>query len=538
MRIDLIPSELRHAVRALASGPLFTGVAIGCLTLGIAANTAMFSVFDAMFLRPPPFTDADQLVSIAGRDPHTGRRSALSLEEMHELAAARSLTSLAAYAGQPTTLTDGGGPERIAADLVTANLLPMLGVQPQRGRGLDASDDEVSAARVALISDTLWHRRYEAEPSVLGRTIRLDDVPYTIVGVMPPGFRFPSESELWIPATPVLGTAGAASRGMSVVGRLAPGMTLGRANTELATRVLRTRESHSRRTAVARAFGRASIGSDEAIITGALMGATTLLLVLACVNLANLLLARGLSRRQEIAVRVALGATRWRIARQLFLEPLLLAAAAGAIAVPLAWYGIWWLHQAVPPSDPLGPYYMTWSLDTRTLLYALTVALATGILSGIIPVLVAASRRPANPLRERAGAAGGRTQRRIHGGLIAAQTALALVLLASAWIFVRTYVGLSDVNLGYDVSHLMTMRVDFAGAAYDSPDARARAVDELASRLEALPVARGATVTDSRAARRPGRSRRQGHCRRPRLRRRARADGPVRRRRGRLARGP
>jgi predicted permease len=476
---------------------MFTVVTVTCLALGIATNTTIFSVFDAMFLRPLPFREADRLVAISGRDPQTARRVALSLDDVRELAeAVPSIADVAAYSGRSVTLTDGGEPERLAAQLVTANLFSLLGTLPHRGSGFSSADEQVSAAGVALISDALWRRRYQADSAAIGRIVRLDSVPYTIVGVMPPKFRFPSMSELWIPMLPALGAAGAASRGISVVGRLAGDATEERANAELASRVIAASGSRGPRAGFARRFGRARAGSEEHVITGTLMGATTLLLIVACVNLANLLLARWAGRRREIAVRAALGASRGRIAGQLLIEAVLLAALAGAVALPLAWYGIRWVQDAVPPTDPLGPYYVEWSLDARALLYAATIALLTSVAFGLAPAVDAAGRQLLNPLRENTAAATGRVQRRVHSALIVAQLALALVLLTGASLFVRTYAGLRGVELGYDTSHLMTMRFYLAGAAYDSVEARVRTVDGIAARLAALPGAHAATITD------------------------------------------
>jgi putative ABC transport system permease protein len=497
MRLDLVISDLRCAVRALVSGRLYTVVAATCLALGLATNTTMFSVFDAMFLRRLPFSDADRLVSIAGRHPDTARRVPLSLDDVRELAlAVPSLEAMAAYSGRAATLTDGGEPERIAAQMVTASLFPLLGIQPQRGSGFSPADDQVSAAAVAVISDSLWRRRYQGDPSVIGRIIRLDAMPHTIVGVMPPKFRFPSTTELWIPIAPALGTSGARSRGVSILGRLGPDATTERANAELAARVLAAQGTRGPRAGFARPFASAGAGSEERTITAALMGATTLLLIIACVNLANLMMARGARRRREFAVRAALGASRGRIASQLLTESVLLAFVSALIALPLAWYGIRWVHDAVPATDPLGPYYVDWSLDARTLLYAAATALVTGFTFGLVPAFDTAGRRLLNPLRENTGAAGGRLQRRVHDALIVAQLALALVLLAGASLFVRTYVGLRGVELGYDMSHLMTMRFYLAGARYDAVESRTRTVDEIARRLGTLPGAHAATVTD------------------------------------------
>ena len=489
-------SDLRSAVRALVGGWPFTLVATFCLALAIATNTTMFSVFDAMFLRPLPFRDATRLVTVSGRHPQTGRRVALSLQDVRDLTGTLgSIEATAAYSGSTLTLTDGGEPERVSVQSISASLFPMLGVEPQRGHNLESSDDQVAAAGVVLVSDALWHRRYAANESAVGRVIRLDDRPFTIIGVMPPKFRYPSQSDAWIAITPALGT-GATTRGVSIVARLAKGASLERTNAELAARVLPQAGSRSVRAGIARPFSSMGIGSEERLITGSLMGATAVLVLMACVNVANLLLARGAGRRREIAVRAALGASRGRIIRQLLTESVMISLAAGLIALPLAWYGIRWIHDAVPPTEPLGPYYVDWSLDVRTLSYAFAIALVTGIAFGIAPAFDATGRRLLNPLREGGGAGSGRVQRRVHSILIVAQTALALALLAAASLFIRSYAGQRAIELGYDPSHLMTFRFYLSGHSYDQVARRFDVVDRIAERLAALPGAAAATVTD------------------------------------------
>ncbi len=489
-------SDIRQAVRALAGGRLFTIVAVACLAAGIASNTAMFSVFDAIFWRPLPFPDAAALVTIRGRNPQTGHGLALSLDDVRTLRSLPVLSALAAYSGRTVTLTDRGDPERVSTDLVTSNLFTVLGVSPARGRAFDGSDDQLTGEPLAVISDSLWHRRYQGDPAVVGRVIRLDDAPYTIVGIMPPTFRFPNRTDVWIAMAPSLGAPGAVSRGVSALGRLAPGTTLSRANAALDARVLPPAGSRPLRVGAARSLRAAGVGSEERTITGALMGTTTALLLLACANVANLLLARGTSRSREIAIRAALGAGRARLARQLLLESVALALAGAAVALPVAWYGIGWVRDAVPATDPMVPAYMQWSMDVRTFGYAVGAALLTGLLFGLVPALAGTGRQIQTPLREGAGASGGRVQRRTHRVLVVAQIALALALLATASLFVRTYVGLANVRLGYDASHLMTMRVYFAGARYQQATERERAVDAIATLLRALPGARAGAVSD------------------------------------------
>ncbi len=489
-------TAVRQALRKLIAGRLFTAVILVCLVLGIATNTTMFSVFDAMFLRPLPFPAPARLITIAGRHPETNRRVNLSMDDVNELTrGVPSIQTVAMYSGRAATLNDGGDPERIGVQQVTASLFPLLGVAPQRGMGIQPEDDRAGAAGVALISDSIWRRRYQSDPAILGRSIRLDDATYTIVGVMPAKFRFPSTSELWVPLTPALGPSGNATRGVSVIARLTPAGSLESVNQEFTFRTLPPQGSRTLRTGTARLFG-SSTGSEEHIITAALMGATSVLLIMACVNVANLLLARGARRQREIALRTALGASRGHIVRLLLTESVLLSLLAGLLSLPLAWYGMRWVHEAVPPNEPLGPYWVDWALDLRTLGYSFAIAVLTGVAFGVAPAFRAAGRRLINPLREGAGAAGSRAEQRAHNVLIVAQIALALLLLAGASIFVRTFIGIRRTPLGYDAAHLMTARVFFAGKAYDAEPARTRVIEELARRLKTLPGAHAATVTD------------------------------------------
>jgi predicted permease len=487
--------DLRSAVRTLTAGRLFSLVAVICLALGIATNTTMFSVFDVMFLRPLPFKDPQQLVAIGGQDPGTKRRVNLGLDDMRELAPGlQAIASVAGYWGRTATITDGGEPERISTQVITANLFSLLGETTQRGHAFGPDDDRLSA----IISDSLWHRRYAADESVIGRVIHLDGDSVTIVGVMPPKFQYPSRSELWLPIAPsVAAKATASPPRMTWIGRLRPGATLEAANAELGARVLPAAgRARPARTAVARLYSATVVGGEERTIVGTLMGATTVLVLLACANVANLLLARGARRRREIALRAALGASRGRIVAQLMTESVLLALTATAVALPLAWYGIHWVHDAVPPTEPLGPYYVDWALDFRTFGYAVGLALVTSALFGLVPAFNASGRHLLNPLREATGASSSRGTRAIHQALIVVQTALALLLLAGASIFVRTYAGQRSIELGYDTAHLMTMRVYLAGPTYRATEAGSRFVDALAVKLRTLAGAHAATVTD------------------------------------------
>ncbi len=320
----------------------------------------------------------------------------------------------------------------------------MLGEQPQRGQRLRSRATIVpAAAGVALISDSLWRRRYQAELSAIGRVIRLDDVPYTIVGVMPPEFRFPSTSELWIPITPALGPAAGVEERVDRRAAGAGRHARSRQRRTRRRRVLPRAASRTARASFARPYASTVVGGEERLITGALMGATTVLLLIACVNVANLLLARGAGRRREIALRAALGASRGRIIRQLLTESVLLVARLPARS-RCRWRGTASAGCTTPCRRPSRSVRTTWTgrWTCGRFSYALAIALVTGVAFGMAPAFERRGPAPAeSAARRRRRGEQIAAQRRVHSVLIVAQIALALVLLAGASLFVRTYAG-------------------------------------------------------------------------------------------------
>ena len=343
-------------------------------------------------------------------NPETGRRVALSLDDVRELTStpiARPV--IAAYSGRTVDADGcGGEPERISAQLVTANLFATLGIAPHRGHGFEAADDNVPAAAVALISEALWRRRYQADPVCVGRAIGSTTMPYTIIGVMPPGFAFPNRSEMWIAMTPALGAAGVA-----VAQRLRhrtsrrPTHSVDRRKRRARDRGCCRRGSRTGRAGIARPLRSAGVGSEERTITGALMGATTVLLLIACANVANLLLARGAGRRREMALRAALGASRGRIMRQLLIESVLLALAAAArrAAARLVRHPMGARRRAADRSARCRTY-MQWALDARTFAYGVRRSRSSRAWRSASRPRSMRGRRLLNPLREGAGAAG------------------------------------------------------------------------------------------------------------------------------------
>ena len=500
--IEALTQDLRYAVRALRRSPLFAGVAVSCLAIGIAASTTMFSVFDAIALRPLPFPEPRELFALSARNAATGRRAQIALETYALVARDPApFSGLAAYTGRRVAVTEGREPVLVSAQLVSPTLFPLLDVRPQLGRLLFAADDSAGSSPVALISDALWRAQFGGDPGIVGARIAIDHQPYTVVGVMPPGFKFPEMSDLWLPLSPAVPKARRATQGASVIARLGVDHDLRQATAKLGALVnAQRRDASSGRdtawTVAARPLGAAFVGSDERLVAAAMLGATAFLLLIACANVANLLLTRAVARHRETAVRAALGASRRRIAAQMTTEGLLLAGIACVVSLPVAWQALRWIQAAIPPSDPY-PYFVHWSLDGRAFLYAATASLITGTVFGLLPAMHVTRGRLADSLKEGTlGAGTGARGARVREALVVAEVSLALVLLVGASLFVHTFVGLRRTELGYDASRLMTMRVFLPGARYDSSAARTRFVEELLRRVAAVPGVASATVSD------------------------------------------
>jgi putative ABC transport system permease protein len=499
-----IGQDLNSAIRRLRRSPLFTFVAVACLALGIATNTTMFSIFNAIVLRTLPFEHAEQLVSLFERDQRSGRRASVSYQDYLEWRRnAAVFNDMGAHAGRMIAITEGDA-ERVSGRLVSASLFPVLRVSPQLGRLFTSNDDRPGAPEAVLLSDDLWQRRFERDSAILGRVLSLNGQPHTVVGVMPRGFKFPEMTELWIPMGPVLHATTRTTRGVAVLARLPPEVPLSRATREITIIARRLHEQDPIRadggpgdwTGDARSLQSGFVGGDERVIATAMLGATAFLLLIACANVANLLLIRAVTQQREIAVRAALGASRGRLARELLSEALLLAGAACLVALPLTWRALRVIQAAIPASDPF-PYYVHWSMDVPTFLYAAVASLATGALFGLGPALLASQESLHNALRVGTHGAGGALRHhRVRNALSVVEVGLALVLLIGASLFVRTALGLNRTELGYDPARLMTMRFYLPGALYDSVTPRNRMVEEILRGVQELPGVTAATVSD------------------------------------------
>ncbi len=491
--MDTLLQDLRFAIRMLAKSPGFTLVAVLCLALGIGVNTAIFSVVNAILVRPLPFTDPDRLVAVHGtqvkNEIDEAGLSWLDFQDLREQSDAFS--AVAATTGRSLTLSGGKEPERVIGAVMSAGMFPMMGVQPMLGRNFRDDEDRPGAPGVVILSHALWTWRYDGDPAIVGKTILVNAAAHTVVGVMPPRFAFPEEAQAWVPLAPLVQTETRAERSLWVVARLAPGVTLERANAEVAAFAKRQAERYPDADAgwggTVVTMRREAVEEELELMILTMMGAVTFVLLIACANVANLMLARATSRQREIAIRAAFGAKRVRLVQQLLTESVLVALLGAALGILVAIWGIELLYAAIPADNP-PPYWMEFTIDGTVLLYTLAVAVVTGILFGLAPAFQAARPALHGTMQEGGRGAGGSVARnRLRSSLVVVEVALALVLLVGASLFVRSFLALQGASGGFATDHLLTLRVHLPGEAYESDEAKTRRIRDLVRRLEAVP---------------------------------------------------
>lgn len=492
--------DLRYGARALARQPLFTLVATLTLALGIGANTAVFSVVDAVLLRPLPYPEPERLVFINGRTPDFPRASISLPDFLDWRAGQRSFEDLTMVRRGGFALSTGNGvtPEVVQGAQVTAEFFQVLGVGPLRGRDFTPEEDTPGGPRAVILGEDLWRRRFGADPAAIGRRVTVDGISREIVGVVPAWVRHPRKSELWVPMGEYRATDVALRRdnhnGGHAVGRLKPGVTAAAANADLdgiaAELERRYPDSNTDWRIGVQPLLESAVG-DYRRSLGLLLGAVGCVLLIACANVANLNLARATGRMKELAVRAALGASRTRLARQLLTEGVLLGVLGGAAGVLLA---LWGLDAIVALAPGNVPRFQEARLDPKTLVFTTAVAVLTGLLVGVWPAwrLSSGAAAMADALREgnaRGGSAGaGRA--RARGALVVAQVALAVVLLAGAGLTLRSFRRAQQVPLGFRPEGVLLMTVDLPGAEgtrYATEERQARFFASLLERVRALP---------------------------------------------------
>ncbi|HEV8600596.1 MAG TPA: ABC transporter permease [Gemmatimonadales bacterium] len=497
-------TELHQAARSLARAPVLAMVAVLSLGLGIGANATIFSFVNGILFRPLPFEQPHQLVDVSEHNPEqlcAGCAVGTSWPTLQLWrAAAGSFSALGAYRESGYTVAGEQEPERVGGALVSANLFPLLGVHPVLGRLLTEVDDRPGAPPVVLLGHGLWMRRFGGDSGLLGRTVRVNGVPRTVVGLMPPGFRFPEFASLWLPLAPEVQTMPVGDRSLGAIGRLGPGITLAAAALEMrgiAGRLAAERPAEYQGWTDRVSPLRQDL-ADDTSTQGFLLAlaASGFVLLIACANLANLFLARATSRARELAVRVALGASRGRIAGQVLTESLLLGLLGGLFGLVLSLWGVRLLSGLINAEIP---FWIRLGADWRLLLYTFLLSLAVGAAFGVVPA-IRASRIDLNETLKTGslGATAGRRDSRIRGALAVAQIALAIVLLAGAGVLVKSFLIMRRTdNLGYNPGGVLTARVELQAPRYQEPAEVRQLSDQLLERLAVQPMVEAVAVEHS-----------------------------------------
>jgi len=494
--------NLKYAFRTLVKDPWFTTVAVLALGLGIGVNSTVFTFVNAVLLRGLPFPNADQILHLNSRNTAEGNSQGVSYPDFQDWRAqARSFSSLAAYQQMTMNISDSGHPpERASGVRVSANAFGIIGEAPIQGRDFKDGEDRKGAEAVAIIGYGLWKTRYGSDPGVVGKSVRINDVPTTIIGVMAEGMKFPTNTDVWIPLVPDTEMERRDVRPLNLFGRLAPGMTLKQARTEL-TGINKNLErqypdTNKSMDAEVMTFNQRFNGGPIRIVFLALMGAVGFVLLIACANVANLLLSRSTRRSREIAVRIALGASRARVIRQLLLESTLLACLGGVLGWLLSLVGVRLFDMAV--ADVGKPYWIKFTMDMTVFAFLVAVCFATGIIFGIVPALQVSKTNLNEILKESGrGNAGGRRARWMASSMVIAELALTIVLLAGAGLMIRSFMKLYSMDIGVDTSRMLTMRLALPEKKYPTPEKRRLFYEALLPHLAAIPGVAASSITSA-----------------------------------------
>ncbi|HEY0380189.1 MAG TPA: ABC transporter permease [Pyrinomonadaceae bacterium] len=500
--------DLRYGIRTLLKRPGFTVVAVLALALGIGANSAIFSVVNSVLLRPLPYKDPAQLVIVWETNPQLlsdylkTHNEAAPGNFLDWQAQSKSFENLAAFTWQDFNLTGGDTPEQVIGNTVTPNMFATLGVRPILGRDFLAEEGQAGRDNVVILSHGLWQRRFGSSPNIVGQAISVNGRPSTVVGVMPEGFEFPRAAcELWTPLAP--GDNFKTNRRAHFLytrARLKPGVTIAQAQAEMDTIAARLRQQYPD-TNDQRGVRLASLSEESvAQIKPALLillAAVGFVLLIACANVANLMLARAAARQKEIAIRTALGAGRLRIIRQLLTESVLLSLIGGVCGLLLALWGIDLLLASMPQQFALGiPGWNKIGLDYRVLGFTLLVSLLTGILFGLFPAWQASKYDLNEALKEGSKGSAGQGRKRFRNALIVSEVTLALVLLVGSGLMMRSLRRLMDVKPGFDPQNLTTLQLALPQAQYGQNEQLVAFYSELTRRIESLPGVEAAATID------------------------------------------
>ena len=486
-------SDIQYALRHIARKPLFYSVVILTFALGIGANAAIFTVVNGVLLQPLPYPQAERLMMVWTHNPRQGFDKDVGTYPNFEdwRRASRSFERMSAYFGASVTLTGNGDPAQIRGARVTHEFFETMGVVPLQGRAFSSANGQAGGERVVIVAHGLWMRRFGADASIIGRRIVLDGVPHEVIGVMPASFKHPADAELWLPLAPVgefqalFGARG--SYWLTIIGRLKPGVTRVAAQSEMDAIAARLEKEYP----VNAGIGIRLVTMHEELVGDVkvplliLLGAVCLVLLIACANVANLLLTRAASRQRELAIRAALGADRGRLVRQLLTESVVLGVLGGAAGLMLATLSTD-LLQTLAPAEL--PRLSDITIDRQVLAYAAGASVFTSLLFGLVPALYASRRDSGGHLKE-GGRTGtdGRRGGRVRAALAVGELAIALVLLVGAGLLIRSFIALNSEDPGFATRGVLALRLHLPPAAYGEPARITAFYEQLVERLDALP---------------------------------------------------
>jgi len=503
--MDTLWQDLRFAFRILIKSPGVTLIAVLCIALGIGANTTVFSVVNAVLLRPLPFSEPERIVALYETQPRQDvDEGGFSYPDYQDLRQqVTSFSEVSGYTTRSLTFSGTDDPERVLGAAISAGLFPMLGEKPILGRNFAPDEDRPGAPGVVLLSHVLWQRRYNSDPNIVGKTVMVNAAAHTVVGVMGPRFKFPYQQEAWVPMAPIFHRGGRSERTFEVMARLKPGVKHEQVEAEMETFARRLAQQYpdshtgwgSRVVPLREDF----LDGDIKLIVLTMMGAVSCVLLIACANVANLFLARATARQREIAVRIAFGAKSGHILRQLLTESVVVALMGGVLGVFLGIWGIRLMESALPVEDA-PPYWIQFTVDGNVLFFTLLIAVATGLLFGLAPALQGAKTDINETLKEGGRGAGGSVHRnRLRSALVVAEVALSLVLLVGASLFVRSFLQLQTADGGFNTANLLTLRFYLPAGVYSDDDETVwtRRVEDVVRRVESLPGVSAATVSNT-----------------------------------------
>ena len=502
--METLIKDIRFGVRALVKHAGFTAVAVFTLALGIGASTAIFTVVNGALLRGLPYKSPERLYHLWENTPQKEfARREFSYPDYQDYQQNQVCEGIAAYTGGGAILGGRGEPERIAALSASANFFSVLGVEPVIGRTFQPGEDKPGAARVTVLTYGLWQRMFGGDAGVIGKPLTLNGDSYTIIGVLPASFQFALRpADLWRPYQP---TEAQLTRrfmhGTNLIGRLKPGVSAAQAQSELsviAGRIEREHnESHAGTGMILVPLQEQVVGQVKPVLL-VLLGAVGFVLLIACANVASLLLTRSLSRQKEVAVRAALGATRWRVIRQLLTESMLLSLVGGVGGLLIAYWGVGALVAALPENQLNAlPFLKTLQIDGRVLAFSCGLSLLTGLVFGLAPALQSSRLDLNEVLKEGGRNTSGGVGHRLRSTLVMTEIALAVVLLVGAGLMMKSLVRLLQANVGFKTQNLLTMTVVLPAGKYADATRQVNFYDQLKERVQSLPGVNGAGTVDN-----------------------------------------